>query len=191
MAQWLAGARLVGVVKYVDRRAMVEKGFTNDPNVYGTFFGNVTGDLTGNVTGNADTATLAGSSLGLEYTTTSPSAPVITWNSGSSTIGGATFTRSTVIPLDGTYGINFVSLYIEFTGVTAVNVPFTIKLNSNNAVDTTNVDVINYNTAGSSSRAMKGLLTASGDTISIPAVYGLTVAVGTFFTANFSYKCTL
>ena len=31
---------------------MVEKGFTNDPNVYGTFFGNVTG----NVTGNADTA---------------------------------------------------------------------------------------------------------------------------------------
>lgn len=171
----------------------MSKNITNQPitsitNVIGNLTGNVTGNVTGDLTGNADTATSAN---GLGYTTTSPSAPVITWNTGSSTIGGATFTRSTVIPLDGTYGINFISLYIEFTGFSAGTVPFTIKINSKNAVDTTNVDVTSYNTAGSNSRAMKGLLTAGGDTISIPYAYGLTVATGTFFTANFSYKCTL
>lgn len=184
----------------------MSKHITNDATLIANLFGNVTGNLTGNVTGNvtgnltgavtgnASTATLATTATtanGLAYTTSSPATPVVTWTSGSSTVGGATFTRSTVIPLDATYGINHVSLYIEFTAVSTPTVPFTIKINSKNATDTTNVDVTSYNSAASNSRAMKGLLTASGDTISIPSVYGLSVAAGSFFTANFSYKCTL
>lgn len=165
----------------------MSKHITNNNILIADVIGNVTGDVTGDVIGTTAYATIAN---GLAYTSTTPSTPTVTWTTGSTTIGGATFTNSTVIPLDDTYGINYVSLHIEFTGTSSPVLPATVKINSLLAAETTDIEMACFNTS-SSSRVITGLITVNTDQITVPFLGGFTITSPMFFSGNFQYKCIL